>query len=187
MAFIEKEITRLHPFEMKEIPLLRSTSVTDYSYKVFTWALSAPWPHHSSASSCRQGYAGHRPDHWRPGLSPYVGYHTTSCQRNKRHNQHQQLHFIIINIIHSVWYRMLSLSATILSLSWKAQSLRHLATSASCTASFSSWDMASHCFLNTSISLLARSMSSVAESCFCSNRWEENLWSWGWHSVTKKQ
>lgn len=62
---------------------------------------------------------------------------------------------------------MLSRSATILSLSWKAQSRRHLATSASCVASFSSCDMASYCFLSTSISLLARSMSSVAESCFC--------------------
>lgn len=61
---------------------------------------------------------------------------------------------------------MLSLSATILSLSWKAQSLRHLATSASCVASFSSWDIASYCFLSISISLLARSMSKVAESCF---------------------
>lgn len=63
-------------------------------------------------------------------------------------------------------YRMLSLSATILSLSWKAQSRRHLATSASCRASFSSWEMASYCFLSISISLLARSMSRVAESCF---------------------
>lgn len=61
---------------------------------------------------------------------------------------------------------MLSLSATILSLSWKAQSRRHLATSASCVASFSSWDMASYCFLSISISLLARSMSRVAVSCF---------------------
>lgn len=67
-----------------------STSVTDrsyYSYKVFTWALLAPWLHRSSASSCRQGYAGHRPDHWRPGLSPCAGYHTTSCQTNKQHTQ----------------------------------------------------------------------------------------------------
>ena len=75
---------------------------------------------------------------------------------------------------HTLWlsastvpHRMLSLSATILSLSWKAQSRRHLATSASCVASFSSWDMASYCFLSISISLLARSMSMVAESCFC--------------------
>lgn len=89
--------------------------------------------------------------------------------RHSKHtlkHQHQQL--LILDKFNVKWYRMLSLSATILSLSWKAQSLRHLATSASCTASFNSWDMASHCFLNTSISLLARSMSSVAESCFCS-------------------
>lgn len=62
-------------------------------------------------------------------------------------------------------HRILSLSATILSLSWKAQSRRHFATSASCRASFSSWEMASYCFLSISISLLARSLSRVAESC----------------------
>ncbi|TNN48105.1 hypothetical protein EYF80_041676 [Liparis tanakae] len=51
-------------------------------------------------------------------------------------------------------------------LSSQAQSRRHLATSASCTASFSSWETASYCFLRMSISLSARSMSRVAESCF---------------------
>lgn len=61
-------------------------------------------------------------------------------------------------------YRMLSRSATILSRSWKAQSLRHLATSASWRASFSSWHRALHCFRRSSASLLALPASSVTVS-----------------------
>lgn len=46
-------------------------------------------------------------------------------------------------------------SATILSRSWNAQSRRHLATSASWRASFSSWHRALHCFRRISASLLS--------------------------------